>query len=94
MNQLISPRPKISEALKSFRTRYNLTQLSAAKWCLLQPGTYRDYEQGRSKPPRIIEYAITNRIRDYDLAYAKYLEDKHGRLRAAPAPQESAFASA
>jgi DNA-binding XRE family transcriptional regulator len=71
MNHKHKPIP-ISRVLKDFRTRFNLTQLSAAKWCHLPPGTYRDYEQGRSDPVKIVECGILARIADYEEAYEKY----------------------
>jgi transcriptional regulator with XRE-family HTH domain len=71
-------RQKISELLKEFREQYNLTQLRAAEWTFLAPGTYRDYEQGRSEPTRIIEEGIRARIakyaRDYEQLVAKQFE--------------------
>jgi DNA-binding XRE family transcriptional regulator len=63
------PVPKlwtISEALRRFRMQHNLTQLMAAKWLLLPPGTYRDYEQGRSEPPPIIAAGIRAKIDEYE----------------------------
>ena len=72
MNQLIIPKPKITKVLKAFRTQYNLTQQSAARWMLLPAGTYRDYEQGRSEPVPLLVYAMHARIRDYEREYAKY----------------------
>jgi len=80
----------MSEVLKSFRQRYRLTQLSAAKWMLLAPGTYRDYEQGRSDPIKIVAYALHNRIRDYEIAYTAYLAKRNAareRARQAAAAQ-------
>jgi transcriptional regulator with XRE-family HTH domain len=72
-------RQKIAELLKEFRAQYNLTQLSAAKWCLLAPGTYRDYEQGRSEPGRGIDYMIRHRIADYAHDYEQYMAKQFGR---------------
>lgn len=69
-------RQKISELLKEFREQYDLTQLSAAKWTFLAPGTYRDYEQGRSEPTRIIEVGIRTRIADYAREYEKYMANQ------------------
>jgi DNA-binding XRE family transcriptional regulator len=71
-------RQKIADLLKEFREQYSLTQLQAAKWCLLAPGTYRDYEQGRSEPTQIIEVGIRARIaefaHDYEQLMAKQFE--------------------
>jgi hypothetical protein len=49
----------------------------------LPPGTYRDYEQGRSKPPRIVERGIVGRIADYEEAYAEYLLKQRDERQAA-----------
>jgi DNA-binding XRE family transcriptional regulator len=66
-------RQKVADLLKEFRAQYNLTQLSAAKWTFLAPGTYRDYEQGRSEPTRIIEVGIRARIAQYAHDYEQYM---------------------
>lgn len=85
----MNPKAPIHQLLKDFRTRYNLTQLSAARWCLLAPGTYRDYEQGRSDPVKIVAYAIRARIADYDAAYAQYMARKEAARQAKKQQRES-----
>jgi DNA-binding XRE family transcriptional regulator len=82
MNQKHTP---ISRVLKDFRTRFDLTQLSAAKWCHLPPGTYRDYEQGRSDPVKIVECGILYRIKQYEEAYEKYQRDHAAVAQPEPA---------
>jgi DNA-binding XRE family transcriptional regulator len=72
-------RQKIADLLKEFREQYNLTQVRAAEWILLAPGTYRDYEQGRSEPTRIIEVGIRARIAQYAHDYEEYMTKQFGR---------------
>jgi hypothetical protein len=55
-----------AQELKAFRLRYNLTQWQAWQWCYLAPGTYRDYEQGRTEPNRITLEGIRARIAAYE----------------------------
>lgn len=72
-------RQKISDLLKEFREQYNLTQPLAADWTFLALGTYRDYEQGRSKPTRIIEEGIRARIGHYSHDYEKFMAEQFER---------------
>jgi hypothetical protein len=50
---------------------------------LLQPGTYRDYEQGRSNPLKIIEYGIKGRMKDYEVAYENLMRKRQAQRAAA-----------
>jgi len=64
--------------------------MSAARWLYLPAGTFRDYEQGRSDPAKIIEAGIIARIAAYEKAYTEYLAKKKAKHEARSEPEPEA----